>query len=269
MIQCCYMHRKVERLAGVITETVSAWGRVECVSSGEYSEVDVLDPYFALVIDVYSRGEMPKPEERKAAFARTAGDPGAFESSAAQFKDRFFLEGLPVRVEYKDASVVDELIAGARSLDPKIMWGLKNSGTYVFHRLKNCRILHKKSDWIDSVRKEIRDLPSQFWRAMRDSYQLKMEHILADLGAAAQRDDEYFYDISSSGFIRYAAASLFMINKTFEPSHRSVTALLSSLRKLPEDFPGRWDSLVRYDPGISKAQRFEVAQLIARSIITL
>lgn len=269
MIQCGYMHRKVERLAATITEAVSAWDGVECVSSGEYSEVDILDPYFALVMDIYSRGGVPAPEARKAAFAAKAGDPGAFESSAAQFKDRFFIEGLPVRVEYKDALVVDELISGAKSLDAKVMWGLKNSGTYVFHRLRNSRVLFKRSDWIDAVRKEIRDLPSQFWKAMRDSYQLKMEHLLADLGAAAQRDDEYFYDISAAAFIRYAAASLFMINKKFEPSHRSVTALLSSLKKLPEDFPGRWDSLVRYDPGISKDQRFEVAQLIARSVIAL
>jgi hypothetical protein len=269
MIQCESMLRKVERLAATITEAVSAWDRVECVSSGEYSEVDILDPYFALVMDVYSRGVVPPPEGRKAAFAEKAGDPGDFESSAAQFKDRFFIEGLPVRVEYKDAGVVDELISGARGLDAKIMWGLKNSGTYVFHRLRSSRVLFKRSDWIDSVRKEIRDLPSLFWRAMRDSYQLKMEHLLADLGAAAQRDDDYFYDISSAAFIRYAAASLFMVNKIFEPSHRSVTALLPSLKKLPADFSGRWDSLVRYDPGIRKEQRFEVAQLIARSIIAL
>ncbi len=101
------------------------------------------------------------------------------------------------------------------------------------------------------------------------AYQLKMEHMLSDLGAAAQSDDEYFFDISSAGFIRYAAAVLFMINKKFEPSHRSVTSLLSTLKKTPEDFSGRWDSLVRYDPGISKAQRFEVAQLIARSILAM
>jgi hypothetical protein len=263
------MHRKVEALASAITEAVSAWDGVECVSSGEYSEVDILDPYFALVIDVYSRGEVPSPEQRKTAFTSAAGEPGDFESSSFQFKDRFFLQGLPVRVEYKDVMFVNELIAGAKSLDSKIMWSLKHSGTYVFHRLKNSRILRKNSDWIDAARREIRDLPSQFWSAMRDAYQLKMEHMLSDLGAAAQSDDEYFFDISSAGFIRYAAAVLFMINKKFEPSHRSVTSLLSTLKKTPEDFSGRWDSLVRYDPGISKAQRFEVAQLIARSILAM
>jgi len=263
------MHRKVESLAAKITQALSAWDKVECVASGEYSEVDILDPYFALVVDVYSRGGVPDAESRKAAFSAVAGDPGAFESSAAQFKDRFFIDGLPIRVEYKDVGLVDELIAGAKVLDSKIMWGLKNSGTYVFHRLKNCRVLYKDSDWIDRVRREIRDLPSQFWRAMREAYQLKMEHLLADLGAAAQSDDEYFYDVSSAAFIRYAAAALFMANKKFEPSHRSVSALLSSLKKLPEDFNGRWDSLVRYDPGISKSQRFKVAQLIARSILAI
>ncbi len=263
------MHRKVERLASAITEAVSSWDGVECVSSGEYSEMDILDPYFALVIDVYTRGDVPAPEQRRAAFASAAGDPGAYESSSFQFKDRFFLEGLPVRVEYKDLMFVNELIAGAKSLDPKIMWSLKHSGTYVFHRLKNGRVLRKNSDWIDAARREIRDLPSQFWSAMRDAYQLKMEHMLSDLGTAAQCDDDYFFDISSAGFIRYAAAALFMINKKFEPSHRSVSSLLKTLKKTPEDFTGRWDSLVRYDPGISKAQRFEVAQLVARSILVL
>ena len=263
------MHRKVEALAAKITQALSAWDMVECVASGEYSEVDVLDPYFALVVDAYYRDGIPDAEARKAAFSAVAGDPGAFESSASQFKDRFFIDGLPIRIEYKDLGAIDDLIAGARSIDSRIMRDLKNSGTYVFYRLRNCRVLYKKSYWIDLAKREIRDLPARVWKAMREAYQLKMEHLLADLGTASQSEDEYFYDISLAAFIRYLAASLFMANRKFEPSHRSVTALLSSLKKLPEDFPGRWESLVRYDPGISKAKRFKIAQLIALSVLSL
>jgi len=261
------MKRKVERLAESITSVISSWEAVECLTLGEQSESDVLDPYFALVLDVYLRASPPGVDERQAAFAKAVGQPGAFETSASRSKDRFFIDGLPVRVEYKNVGMIDDVMERCKGPDSQIVWIFKNSGTYMFYRLINCRILYKKSDWILGVRKEIGDLPPAFWEGLRDAVLSKMEHYLADLGAASYSDDGYFYGVSLAGFTRYAAAALFTANRRFEPSHRYASAQLSTLKSLPDNFLGRWETLLRSDLDISRSQKYEVAELIARSVL--
>jgi hypothetical protein len=259
------MRRKVERLADGLAAVLSSWPMVECVMLGEHSEEDVLDPYFAIVVDVYHREAVPPSRERQAAFAAKLGDPGAFESSALNPKDRFFLEGLPVHVEYKSSASIDEFLG--RGLD--LVWILKNSGTYMFYRLQKSRVLFQRKDWIDVVRRRIADLSPDYWGALREAFVEKMDHYLADLGAAAIRDDGFFYLESSAGFARSAAAALFMINRRFEPSLRAFESQLERLPRLPDDFTGRWETLLRSDLDISRSQKYEVAQLLARSIIQL
>jgi hypothetical protein len=263
------MKRKVERVAQSIAGVVSSWEEVECVALGEHSEADVLDPHFALVVDVYLRGAPPTVEERKAAFTSVVGQPGAFESSDVQSKDRFFVEGLPLRVEYKNVAMIDDVVARSKGPDSTLVWLFKNSGTYMFYRLQNSRILFQKSDWIQRVRLDITNLPEAFWAGLQDAFMSKMEHYLADLGAASFGDDGFFYGVSMAGFTRYAAAALFMANHRLEPSHRYVSAQLRELKRLPDSFLGRWETLLRSDSGISGAQRYEVAELIARSVLAL
>jgi hypothetical protein len=261
------MKRKVEQLAQSITAAISSWAAVECVTLGEHSESDVLDPYFALVVDAYLRAAPPTVEERQASFAKDVGQPGAFETSASRSKDRFFIDGLPVRVEYKSVEMIDDVIARCKGPDSQIVWIFKNSGTYMFYRLINSRILFQRSDWLPGVRRDLSDLAPSFWENLRDAVASKMEHYLADLGAASYSDDGYFYGVSMAGFIRYAAAALFTANRRFEPSHRYVSAQLGTLASLPDDFLGRWETLLRSDLDISRSQKYEVAELIARSVI--
>jgi hypothetical protein len=263
------MKRNAERIAESITSVVSSWKDVECVALGEHSEADVLDPHFALVIDVYLRGSPPPVEERKAAFAGVVGQPGAFESSVDLSKDRFFIEGLPLRVEYKSVTMIDDAIARCKGPDSTLVWIFKNSGTYMFYRLQSSRVLFSRSDWIGQARKDILSLPEVFWNGLRDAFTAKMEHYLADLGAASFGDDGYFYGVSMAGFTRYAAAAIFMANHSLEPSHRYVSARLRELKRLPDNFVGRWEMLLRPDSGISGAQKYEVADLIVRSVIAL
>lgn len=255
------MRPKVERIARSLTDILSSWKSVECVALCEQSEGDVLDPYFALALDVYHRGGVPPLEERKKAF----GDPGAFESSQVQAKDRFFLEGLPVRVEYKSIESIEQFI----SERGEYLWILQNSGTYIFYRLASAIVLWQRSDWMDGVRRRLGDLSPAFWGGLRGAFQTKMEHHLADLGAAAYQDDGFFYLVSMGGFLRYAAATLLMINKRFEPSHRGIEAHLNALPQLPDDFQGRWETLVRFDASMSREQKYKVAELLARSIVAL
>jgi hypothetical protein len=83
------------------------------------------------------------------------------------------------------------------------------------------------------------------------------------------RDDGCFFIISAAGFVRYAAATLFMANRCFEPSSRSIADNLRKLPRLPDDFFGRWESLVRNDSTLTREKRYKIAELIAKSIIAL
>jgi hypothetical protein len=253
------MRPKVERIAETLSNVMAAWNSVECVMVLEQSEGDVLDPYFALVLDVYHRGAVPGVEERRQAF----GDPGAFESAQAQPKDRFFLEGLPIRIEHKSVGSIEEFL----DREAELLWILKNSGTYMFYRIERGRVLYSRTAWIDNVRSRLRELPAAFWDDLRESFELKMEHSLADLGAAAIQDDGFFYLMSAAGFAKYAAAVLFMMNRRFEPSHRLIEQHLRGLPRVPEDFFGRWETFLRSDIEISREQKYKVADLIAKSIV--
>jgi hypothetical protein len=262
------MKGKVDRIVRSVTGAVSSWEEVECVTLSEHSESDVLDPHFALVIDVYLNGEPPSAAKRQEAFAAAVGQPGAFESSVFTLKDRFFIEELPLRVEYKHAKMIDEVVARSKEPDSALVWVFKNSGTHMLYRLQNSRVLYQKSDWIKRVRHDISHFPDAFWKGLHEAFIMKMEHYLTDLGAAALGDDGYFFGVSMAGFTRYTAASLFMVNRKLEPSHRYISTKLRELKRLPDNFLGRWETLLRSDGEISGAQRAEVAELIARSVIS-
>jgi len=254
------MH-KAERLSATLTSIVSSWPGVECVVSGKASETDVLDPYFALVIDVYCYGAIPTGEERQALFE----NPGAFETSRSGQKDRFFIEELPIHVEYKKTRVVEEFMV--KSLDS--MWMLGSSSTYFIYRLVEGKVLFSKSDWIRRMRESLAESPKEFWDRLLETYQQKIEHSLSDLGGAALKDDNFFYFVSLAGFMRACGSALFAINRQWEPSERHMTAALMALPVLPDDFQGRWSTLIRTDGSVDPEKRYQIAQLIARGIFSL
>lgn len=255
------MKHNVERLAERLTTVVASWPAVECVLSCEASETDVLDPYFALVLDVYCDGDMPSDGERQAAF----GDPGAFESSRGGEKDRFFLDGLPIRLEYKSCGVIDRIISDGFKLGGM----LKGPGTYLFHRIANGGVLHSRTAWIDGIKASLANPPETLWADLREAEQFRMEHSLSDLGGAALKDDRFFYYVSLAGFMRACASVLFAVNRQWEPSDRNMTAVLLTLPTLPEDFQGRWGMLTRTDGTVTPERKYQVAQLVARSIFAL
>ncbi|TFG84906.1 MAG: DUF4037 domain-containing protein [Spirochaetales bacterium] len=255
------MKHTVERLAERLTAIISSWPGVECVLSCEASESDVLDPYFALVLDVYCSGDIPDDDVRQAAF----GDPGAFESSRSREKDRFFLEGLPIRIEYKLVSSVDEILE--KRFD--IMWVYRSSGTYLFYRLADGKALFKRSGWIDTVKEALSHTPADFWDHLKETHLFKMEHSLSDLGGAALKDDNYFFFVSLTGFMHACVSTIFAVNKQWEPSDRNLTEVLMALPRLPDDFETRWSILLQTDGTSAPERKYQVAQLIARSIFSL
>ncbi len=255
------MVHKVERIATRLTSIISSWPGVECILSCEASETDVLDPYFALVLDVYCSAPIPATVERQALYE----DPGAFETSRSGEKDRFFLEGLPIRIEFKRTKTVDYLVE--RHFDA--MWLYGATGTYMIYRLVHGRVLFSRSDWLSATRQSLKDIDPEFWERLREAYNQKIEHCLSDLGGAALKDDKFFYFVSLAGFMRACASALFAFNKAWEPSERYMTDALMSLPRLPEDFQGRWSILLRTDGSVEPAKRFQVAQLIARGVIAI
>lgn len=256
-----FMKQKTASIAKRLTELVSAWPSVECILSFGDSAKDSLDPYYALVLDIFIDGEIPSNEERQAAI----GDPGAFESSRNRRKDRFFLDGLPIRLEYKHCDRVRQMLANGLNVDDV----LKSGGPYLVHRLTESNIFFARSSWITEMREAFKDPPAELWQGLRETYQFRMEHNLSDMGGAALKNDNYFFHVSLAGFLRALASTLFALNRKWEPSDRNMERVLLGLKILPEDFAGRWAIITATDGSFSPEKIYQVAQLLVRSILSL
>jgi hypothetical protein len=249
----------VDRFASVISE----WPGVECMSLNEAALPDTLDPYFALILDIYYRDPLPKAEERQKLYG---ADIAAFESSGN--KDRFIIGDIPVRLEYKAVSMIEELVAIADTrLDS--LWFIKDSGTYSFYRLSKAEVIFSFFYWIMAIRRRLENLGDEFWGIMRDAHASKMEHFLSDLGAALMQGDDFFYLISAAGFIKSACLTLFCVNRCFEPSHRAYYNQVLELKELPESFRAYFESFLRPDPELTMERKFSLAQHIARGVVAL
>jgi hypothetical protein len=258
------MKFKTKMLVDRLVNIISKWPGIECISLNEAALPDTLDPYFALILDIYYDGSIPDPEER---FKLFGDDVAAFETNA-ESKDRFLVGDIPVRLEYKPLKLIEERIDIAHSrLDS--LWLIKDSGTYGFYRLAHGELVFTRGDWIQTVRKKIERLGDDFWDGMRIAHESKMEHFLSDLGAAAIQGDNFNYLISAAGFIKTACLTLFCVNRRFEPSHRAYYKQIMNLPILPESFKAEFETFLRQESGVGMERNFTLAQLIARGIVAL
>jgi len=247
------------------TEILSAWEGVECITLNEAALSDTLDPYFALILDVFCSAAIPGAEERCRLYGE---DVAAFESAGQSEKDRFLIGDIPVRLEFKKTAKIDELLDIACS-HHESLWFIKDAGTYGFYRLANCDIIFSRSNWIHDVRKKLENIGDQFWKEMRNAVQSKMEHFLSDLGAACFQNDKFHYLIASAGFIKTACLTLFCINKRFEPSHRAYFKQVCELPTLPESFSAEFQTFLENSTAADLDSRFYLAKLIAQKIVML
>jgi hypothetical protein len=259
------MKYKTQVLADRFIGILSLWPQVECVTLNEAALSDILDPYFALILDVFCSAVAPGSDRRRQLYGK---DLQAFESSNQGSKDRFLVGNIPVRLEYKYTARIDELldIAGASG---DSLWRIKDSGTYGFYRLAAGDILFSRSGWIGKVRDRLKYLGDSFWAEMRGISQSKMEHFLSDLGASFFQNDEFHYLLASAGFIKFACLTLFCINRRFEPSHRSYYRQVLELESLPDSFPAELENFVSQNPAMTMERRYSLAQVIARGIVDL
>jgi len=251
----------VERFTGIL----SSWKGVECITLNEAAFSDTLDPYFALILDVFHSAPIPDSESR---FRLYGDDVAAFESSGQSEKDRFLIGDIPVRLEFKKTVKIDELVNIACS-NYESLWLIKDSGTYGFYRLANCDIVFSRSSWIHDVRKKLESIGEQFWTEMRSAVQSKMEHFLSDLGASCFQGDNFHYLIASAGFIKTACLTLFCINKRFEPSHRAYFKQTCELSVLPESFIAEFQTFLGNNASVDMESRFYLAKVIAQKIVML
>ena len=259
----------VDRFAGVI----SKWPGIECVSLNEAALPDTLDPYFALILDIYFRDSIPSAEERQKFYGQdleafeTTGRGGIDEGSQG-CKDRFIIGDIPIRLEFKSIKMIEELVTIADTR-MESHWLIKDSGTYGFYRLSQGEIVFSRNDWIKDIRKRLSVLGDEFWLNMRNAHESKMEHFLSDLGAAVLQGDDFFYLISAAGFIKNACLALFCVNRRFEPSHRAYYKQALELKVLPDSFRAYFETFLRSAPEITMERKFSVAQHIARGIVAL
>ena len=259
------MKYKTKLLVERFTEILSAWKGVECITLNEAALQDTLDPYFALILDVFCSAPIPDAQERHRIYG---DDVAAFESSGLNEKDRFLVGDIPLRLEYKFTGKVDELVSIAGKKTDSL-WLLKDSGTYGFYRLARGEIIFSRSNWIHDIRKQLGNFGEMFWNEMCGMAQSKMEHFLSDLGAASFQGDEFHYLIASAGFIKTACFALFCINRHFEPSHRAYYKQVLELPLLPESFGALLDNFFDEGPDTTMKRRYNLAKLITKGIVAL
>ncbi|MCL2600842.1 MAG: DUF4037 domain-containing protein [Treponema sp.] len=251
----------VEHFAGIL----SSWPGVECVTLNEAALPDTLDPYFALIMDVFFSSPVPDAKQRCEMYGN---DVAAFESSGLHEKDRFLIGDIPVRLEYKSTEKVEELVSIADT-ETDSLWLVKHSGTYGFYRLAAGKTVFSRTGWIDGIRKRLDALPEAFWAEMRTAAQTKMEHFLSDLGASSFQGDEFHYLVASAGFIKSACLVLFCVNRRFEPSHRAYYKQVLELPMQPERFQAQLENFFDGGSGASMDRRFGLAKLMAKGILGL
>ena len=97
------MKRRVHKIASDLSRTISQWDSVEAIALGEAAQIEIFDPYFAIDLDVYHRGDLLEAEDRR----ERLGSPPAFESLEQSTVVSFLQDDLPVRIQYAGASRIE------------------------------------------------------------------------------------------------------------------------------------------------------------------
>lgn len=253
------MKYKVQRISADLAERLSKWEQVDAITLLESAEADMISPYFFISLDVFYKGDIPDMDTRHRLFS----DAGAFESSSYGKKDRFFIEDIPVRIEFKNLDRINHIL----ELKPDSYWTFRDSGTYMFYRILTGKVLIQKNVWLDHIKGKLAELPEDFWNMLSASSQATMEHYLIDVKSAVIENDYFFYTTSLSGFLKSLASLMFILNHEFEPSGRYINRKLKKLKLQPEHFTSRLDSLVIEDDEMTHERKADIAELLAKSII--
>lgn len=255
------MKLKVQQTSEKLAAIISDWPGVEAIILEDSAEGDTLDPYFSLNLDVFYNGPLPSSKEREAQFSSAS----LFESSVVQKKDRFLFDEMPVFIEYKATPTINDVLENGKNGKNAFL----EEGTFIFYKLMNNMVLFEDGTWLKDIKSQLTDLPEAFWEFFRKSAVTRMETSFSNLSASVITGDMYLNLRESAAFIQTTCNALFAVNKTFDPPARKVFSEVKKLEKLPEGFAGRLESFLRTGQELGPDRKKEIADHIARSIVTL
>ncbi|MDR1893124.1 MAG: hypothetical protein LBQ61_00325 [Spirochaetales bacterium] len=255
------MKQKIKDLCRKLSDQLSALDQVDSITLAEIIDEDLYSPYFFISADVYHRNPLPEEEDRETILH----NPPIFESNLRGTKDRFLLEGVPIRLEYKNLDAVEGLLDQA--LSPQGVY--TETGTYPFYRLQRNTLLYSRSGWLEEARNRLERLGEAFWTPLITRHKANLEHLAMDLAASAVVQDVLFYLRSLSAYINTVCAFLFAVNRRFEPSGRRLEEKLYALELLPESFKGQFACLIALDPEFDPPRKSGIAAVLTKSLLTL
>jgi hypothetical protein len=256
------MKEKVKNLRDKLVQAMAQWKNLECILVNADAEVDILDPYFALILDVFYKDEVPTPAERIAAYGKNIV---ALEMSV--IKDRFFDGDIPVHLDFKSCARIESITA--QTTENNSGTARSDTGTYGYYRLLYGTIAFNRTGWIQHIQKTLSTPCDDFWKRSRDTAQTKMEHHLSDMGASQMKDDNFFVALSLANFVKNACRTLFCINKHFEPSPKAFYEQVLKLPILPDAFEAQLETMLFFGDNWSPKRCYALAKTLAKSIVAL
>ncbi len=256
------MIQKINQLVETILQGMAQGAEVECVQRIPYHGAGMISsPLFCLKMDIFYRGPIPRYPERLAALP----PPQYLETAMTREKDRFFLDRMPIHLDYKEVSKIDEELEELGKPDSPF----RQETTYSLFRLYHGIPVHTKSDWIRGVKAQLETMPEGFWTFQRRNLAGRLEHQLSDLAAAVFNRDGMFFQIGLARFLETLAELLFAVNRQFLSPTEELKFQIDGLEILPAGFTGYFDSLLREDSGFDRDRRLALARHLAEGALAL
>ena len=256
------MIQKINHLVETILESFTGGPEIECLQRIPYHGGGLPDsPLFCLKMDVFFHGSIPPFPERLKGLP-----PLQFlETSLSKEKDRFFLEKVPIHLDYKEVSRVNQELAGLGNPHCPLL----QETTYGLFRLLHGIPLLTKSTWIRDIKTQLENLPESFWSFHQQNLMGRLEHLLADIAAAVFNRDGLFFEISFAGYLTTLSELLFAVNKQFLCPAEEIKFQIDGLQSLPTGFTGYFDTLIREDSGFDRERRLSLARHLAEGVLAL
>jgi hypothetical protein len=256
------MLQKINQLVETVRQGLISDPRLECIQRIPYHGAGMpSSPMFCLKLDVFYQGAIPTFPDRLAALPALE----FLETSLSREKDRFFLDKVPVHLDYKETGRVDEELAGLGILGAP----LRLDTTYGLFRLYHGIPVHEKSDWIQTVKVRLETLPDEFWSFETRNLAGRLEHLLSDLAAAIFNRDGLFFQIVLARYLETLCELLFALNRQFLCPPEELQFQIDGLELLPTGFTGFFDNLLREDSGFDRERKAALARHLAESVLAL
>ncbi len=256
------MIQKINRLVESLLQGFKTWPHLEAVQKIPYqSYSEALFEFASIKLDVFLEGAIPPQQDRIQLFP-----PHEFlETSLAETKDRFFLESLPVHIEYKRTRDFEALLKGIRNEPFTLLQG----STYGLYRLLWGVPVFSRSGWVDQQKQILESLPESFWQWHLNNLKARLEHYVADLGMALFHQDPLQFPISLAQLLETVTELVLSSHHQFLCPPEQRLRSLEALPNLPSGFMGLLNSLIRSDGALDQERKLTVARKLVEQLLSL